>query len=487
MYKENTLNGNLNNCIVDDICNMQNNSTCHFLDNIFNSMHDGIYITDNNAITLYVNKSYENMSGLKKEDLIGRSMKDLIDLGCFKKSGSLEVIKYGKQISIIDEFKNGKKCLVTSNPVFDKNGKLALIITNIRDMTELSIIEEKIKCFEELNDKYINEIKELRNENLYRDNIIGSSKNMLSVYEMISRVAEVDTTVLIFGETGVGKEVIAKDIHKKSLRKEGPFIKINCASIPESLFESEIFGYEKGAFTGAIDKGKPGMFELAEGGTILLDEIGELSLSCQAKLLRIIQEKQTIRLGGTSSKTIDVRIIASTNRDLEQMVKAKEFREDLFYRISIIPIRIPPLRERKEDILLLSLNFLEEFNKKYSQNKIIDHHALNTLKNNPWPGNVRQLKNTIERLVLICSKDIINKDYLDTILVNDNFVTISVSDHTFNLKEILYNVEKDVVQKALLKYGTTRNAARVLGISQSSVVRRVDKFKIDYSDSSIEL
>ena len=337
---------------------------------ILNSMHDGIYITDKEGYTIFVNDAYLRISGLKRKQLIGKHMVDLIMLGYFDDSASLKVLMENRPVSIIDNFRDGKRCLVTSSPVYDSEGSLLLVITNLRYMTELHDLEAKLEMTEELNSKYSCEINELRKENINRDNIIGNSKSMKLVYETIERISEVDTTVLILGETGVGKEVIAKEIHKRSLRKNGPFIKVNCASIPDTLFESELFGYEKGAFTGAMSNGKPGLFELADQGTILLDEIGEVSLAAQTKLLRVLQEKQIMRLGGTLPKNIDVRIIAATNKDLKALVEEGKFREDLYYRLNVVPLTIPPLRERNEDIVFLAFHFLEEFNLKYKKIKV---------------------------------------------------------------------------------------------------------------------
>ncbi len=445
---------------------------------ILNSMQDGIYITDKDGYTLFINDAYLRISGLKKEQIIGKHMIDLISHGYFKDSASLKALRENKPMSIIDYFDGGRRCLATSSPVYDKKGNILLIITNLRYMTELYDLQAKLEMTEELNNKYSCEINELRKENINRDNIIGNSKSMKLVYETIERISEVDTTVLILGETGVGKEVIAKEIHKRSLRNNGPFIKVNCASIPDTLFESELFGYEKGAFTGAMSNGKPGLFELADQGTILLDEIGEVSLASQTKLLRVLQEKQIMRLGGTTSKNIDVRIIAATNKDLKALVEEGKFREDLYYRLNVVPLTIPPLRERNEDIVFFAFHFLEEFNLKYKKNKSLNYKAYEVLKSYYWSGNVRQLKNLIERIVLICPTEIIDEIYINSILGNGNLINNYTLDDNITLEQAVSNLEKQLIYKALRSYRSTRKAAEALGVSQPTIVRKANKYNI---------
>lgn len=445
---------------------------------ILNSMHDGIYITDKDGYTLFVNDAYERISGLKKEQLVGKHMVDLILLGYFDDSASLKVLRENKPVSIIDEFEGGKRCLVTSSPVYDNDGNILLVITNLRYMTELHDLQSKLEMIEDINNKYTCELKELRKENINRDNVIINSKKMKLVYETVDRISEVDATVLILGETGVGKEVIAKGIHKRSPRNGGPFIKVNCASIPDTLFESELFGYEKGAFTGAMNNGKPGLFELADEGTILLDEIGEISLTSQTKLLRVLQEKQTLRIGGTKSKKIDARIIAATNKDLKALVDKGKFREDLYYRLNVIPITVPPLRERSEDIIFLAFHFLEKFNSKYNKNKSLNYKAYETLKSYYWPGNVRQLKNLMERLVLICPTEVIDEKYISNILGTNNLINDYALDEDITLEKAVSDLERQFIYKALRKHGSTRKAAEALGISQPTVVRKARRYNI---------
>jgi transcriptional regulator with PAS, ATPase and Fis domain len=292
------------------------------------------------------------------------------------------------------------------------------------------------------------------------------------------RVAETDVTVMLTGETGTGKEIIAKEIHRRSNRCDKPFIKVNCAAIPENLLESELFGYEKGAFTGAT-KTKLGMFELANEGTILLDEIGEMHISLQSKLLRVIQGREITRLGGVNTIPIDVRLIASTNRDLGILIKEGRFRDDLYYRLNVIPIKTPPLKDRKDDIALFVEYFLGKFNKKYSSSKKIDVNSIELLISCPWPGNIRELENLIERLVVTSNEETIDVGCMMNFLEirQADMINAAVQSEG-NLNERLEVVEKRIINDACEKYDTTRKIAKHLGISQPTVVRKMAKYGI---------
>ena len=295
---------------------------------------------------------------------------------------------------------------------------------------------------------------------------------MDKVIKLIENVSKTDATILITGETGVGKEVVARTIFKNSKRANGPYIRVNCAAIPENLLESELFGYEKGSFTGASQNGKLGLFEMANNGTILLDEIGEIPVKLQPKLLRVLQEREIKRIGGTSNIKIDVRVIAATNLNLEDEVKKGNFREDLYYRLNVIPIELPPLRERKEDISLLVYNFLGKFNKAYGKTKDFDITALEILENYSWPGNVRELENSIERLVVIGDEHLITRNTILSVLGQDKFYEASTETIDGTLKEAVDKFERNILEKTLKSCGSTYKAAKILGITQSTVVRK---------------
>ena len=449
---------------------------CEELGKIIEFSFDGIYITDGKANTLKVNKSYETITGLKREDLLNRNMNDLEKEGYINQSSTLKVIKSKKTNTVIQEFCTGKKALVSSNPIFDSEGNIIMVVTNVRDVTELYELEDELAKHKKIREKYHSEIEAMRIQFLNLSDIIVKDKVMLDLLDVAKRIASVDTTILILGETGVGKEEIAKFIHKNSSRNMENFIKINCGAIPANLIETELFGYEKGAFTGANKDGKMGLFEVADGGTVFLDEIGELPIDIQVKLLRVLQEGEIERVGGLKPVKLDVRVLAATNRILEDMVRQKTFREDLYYRINVVPIVIPPLRERKEDIAPIARHYISKLNSKYKFNKVFSDDAMNALYNYEWPGNVRELKNIVERVMVISSKDIIHKSDL---LINkcSSFIENNIDlDEICNLSEAVEKVEAKLICKAFDSAGNVRDAAKILGIDASTFVRKRKRY-----------
>ncbi|WP_206427347.1 sigma-54 interaction domain-containing protein [Clostridium rectalis] len=450
---------------------------CSELDAVIECSYDGIYITDGEANTLKLNKSYEKITGLTRDFMIGKNMKNLVREGVISQSGTLLVLKYKKTVTIEQTFKTGKKVLVSSSPIFDNQGNITMVVTNVRDVTQLYELKEELAKNQQLTKKYYSEIEAMRNQLLSYSDIIAQDKHMLDTLRMAKRVANVDTTVLLLGETGVGKEEVAKYVHKNSKRCNKQFIKINCGAIPENLIESELFGYERGSFTGANKEGKIGLFEVADKGTIFLDEVGELPLDMQVKLLRVLQEREIERIGGINPIKIDVRILAATNRDLEEMVSKKLFREDLYYRLNVVPIIIPPLRERKEDIVPLSQHFLKELNKKYGLNKMFTSSAQECIMQYNWPGNVRELKNIVERVVIMSSNDnILRSDLPIKNSFNSLDIEIDSNQENVNLKEVVEKLELQFINKAFDRYGNVRDAANYLGINASTFVRKRKKY-----------
>lgn len=448
------------------------------LDSIIECSYDGIYITDGEANTIKINNAYESITGLKRAEVLGRNMKDLEKEGVISQSATLLVLKNRKTTTIQQEFKTGVKVLVSSNPIFDKNGKIIMVVTNVRDVTQLYELKEQLQKNKEITLKYVSEIEEMRTQLLNTSEIVAEDHKTIEIIQLANRIAKVDTTILMLGETGAGKDQIAKYIHKVSKRSKKQFIKVNCGAVPASLIESEFFGYEKGAFTGANKEGKIGLFEMASGGTIFLDEVGELPMDMQVKLLRVLQEMEVVRIGGTKPIKIDVRVLAATNRDLEDMIKKKQFREDLYYRLNVIPLYIPPLRERKHDILPLINFFLTQLNKKYNFNKIFASDALNCMYEYNWPGNVRELKNIVERAVIMSEDDKIKRSDLPKNIIGSNgmIVTLNTFEEGINLKETLDAIEKKLIKKAYDKYGNVRAAAKSLGIDASTFVRKRQKY-----------
>ncbi|MFZ5597737.1 MAG: sigma 54-interacting transcriptional regulator [Bacillota bacterium] len=451
------------------------------LNAIIESSYDGIWISDGQGVTLRVNKTYEEFSGIKASEVVGRSLHDLVKEGYYSDSAALHVMEKKEPVTLVHEIKTGKKAMVTANPVFDAEGNIWRIITNVRDITLMSRLQEQLEQMKSLSRRYELELEELRRKSLDRD-VICNSRSMELTLDLATRVAKVDSTVLILGESGVGKGLIARLIHKNSKRRDKPFIKVNCGAIPESLMESELFGYEKGSFTGAGKDGKPGIFELAQKGTLFLDEIGEMPLHLQVKLLQAVQEQQYYRVGGTVPIKLDVRILAATNKDLLEMMEKGEFRKDLYYRLNVVSITIPPLNKRKEDIPLLVNHFIDKFSKKFGVRKQVSPPVVDALIAYDWPGNVRELENVVERLVVLSSDEIITVDDLPANIGcrqkrEDDGYVVTIPGGS-SLRDALEHVEKHLITESLIKYGSTRRVADMLDVNQSTVVRKVQKYNI---------
>jgi len=452
------------------------------LNAIFESSYDGIYLTDSEGNTLRVNSAYQRITGLSLETLIGKNIKDIVKQGLISESITFKVLEQRKTITMKQTISTGKEILVTGNPIFNNQGEIIRVVTNVRDMTELNELEKKLEHSMKLQVYYEREIHQLKNKREGQKKIIFKSGQMQNAIEMAERLARVDTTVLIQGESGVGKELIAELIHENSSRSlNGAYIKINCGAIPGDLLESELFGYEEGAFTGARKGGKAGLFEIADGGTIFLDEIAELPLKLQAKLLRVLQDKELTRLGGSKPIKPDVRLVSATNKDLFEMVKSKLFREDLYYRLNVVPLLIPPLRERVEDILPLTLYHLEYFAKKHKIKKILSPKAMECFMAYSWPGNIRELINTLERLVVTVDRDTLEPQDLPQVLLSE--IQIPELHINNSLIDTVACLERNMIKKALMEHKTTRKAAKILGISQSCLIKKARKYEILFQNS----
>ena len=450
------------------------------LDAIVESSYDGLFITDGNGITLRYNKAFEQLTLIDTNEYRGKSVAEIKRDGIISDPVTLHVLEQKKSITVMQESQSGKLTLTTGNPVFDANDKIIRVVCNVRDITELNLLKQELEKEQGLSQHYETQLKALKLKYTGSEKMVVTSTRMRNLIDMVIRLATVDSTVLITGESGTGKELIAETIHSNSARKDKPLIKVNCGAIPENLLESELFGYEGGAFTGAKKEGKPGVIELAAGGTLFLDEIGEIPLNLQVKLLRFLQSKEFTRVGGESSITVDVRIVTATNRHLLEMVQQKQFREDLYYRLNVVPVQVPALRERKEDIPALVAHFLQVFNRKYNMNKKISPGVVDNLMRYDWPGNVRELENLIERMVVITIKDIITTADLpshlcDSTDLNSPYVMVS---GIVPLREAVESVEKQLLEKAYAKYRTTRQMAQELKVDASTVVRKAAKYKI---------
>ena len=447
------------------------------MDDIFEALYDGLLITDGDGRVLRTNSSWEKISGFHNDDVIGKKVTELENEGYCSKSAALMAIEQKETVNIQYKLYTGREVLSSATPIFGDDGNVSMVVVNVRDLTDTLRLTKQLEKSKKLTEKYQSKLKELKTQIFKHDDIIAESKSMKEVLDLAMRVANVDASVLITGETGVGKEVVAKFIHNHSERRsKGLFLTINCGAIPENLLETELFGYESGAFTGASSGGKPGLFEAAEGGTIILDEIGELSLNLQVKLLSAIQEREITRVGAVKSKKIDIRVIAITNRDLKKMTEDGTFRKDLYFRLNVVPIYISSLRERKDDILHLINFFLGKFNLAYNKNVYLSRVVIDHLISYEWPGNIRELSNIIERLVVVISHDeIVSEDLPDNLRGGVSGFTIGRFEC---LKDAVTQVEMRLMQEAIKKYGSVQQAALQLKMNPSTIYRKLKNAKL---------
>lgn len=458
-----------------------NNILNHF-NEFLDVFNDGIYVTDLEGYTLKVNKAYEKITGLKRDELLGKCVIDLEKEGVFQSPLNPLVIKTRKPQITVQVNKLGRKVVISANPIFDDCGNVIYVITFVRDITEIMQLKDEISIQQELIQKYHEEAQYLRSKDLEHNAILVDSPQMIKLMEILKRVARTDANVLILGETGVGKGVFASKVHECSNRRKEPFFKINCATIPDNLIESELFGYEPGAFTGANTKGKPGYFEMADKGTLFLDEIGELPIMMQAKLLGVIQDHEVMRLGSNTVKKVDVRIITATNVNLEKAVKEVKFRSDLYYRLKVAVLEIPPLRERQEEIIPLIQFFLNRFNFKYKKEVYFKPDTMRFLRKYKWPGNIREMENFIQGLIVTAENEEIDIcDLPCSILENvkkemlDEIKTINFKK---TLNDLMEEYEKGIFKESLNKFQNISAVAESLSIDRSTVFRKLKKYNI---------
>ncbi len=434
---------------------------------------DEIFVTDGKGITIFVNPAAVEVIGKPVTEIIGRHVDDLVEEGFFKPSVTMEVLRQRKTVSIIQKVKEDKAVLATGVPIFgDDRENIIMVISTTKDVDALNHLLGTVESQQE-------EITNLRDNVFSEEGFISVDHGMKEIKNTLVKIADLDMAILVEGETGVGKEVAVRTIHHFGINRKGPLFKINCGTIPENLIESELFGYEAGAFTGAERNGKKGKIEMAHGGTLFLDEIGELPLNLQVKLLDFLQEGTFTRVGGTEPIKINARVIAATNRDLRRMCEEGTFRKDLYYRLSVIPVRIPPLRERPDDIDALTRYFVSRYNSKYRSHKGIDPEFYAVARSYRWPGNIRELEHMIERIYVMTEGEFIKKEDFEKIMLMEhedhrqgsNVICMGI----MNLKEAKWEVEKQLVRHAYQKEGSTYKAAKVLGVDQSTVVKLLKK------------
>ena len=439
------------------------------------SSHDGIMVSDGMGNVIRLNAALEKLIGVKRRDILGRNVADLVQEGVYESSAILQVIETGKTATVVIDH-NGRQLLITGSPVYNANSAMTAVVANIRDMSELNDLRQKLEQQQMIAEKYSKELAHIARQQSAQTSFVACSREMKTILATIHSISEVDSTVLISGESGTGKEMVVNEIYASSMRSCRPIIKVNCGAIPPALFESELFGYEDGAFTGARRKGKPGFFELAHMGTLFLDEVGELPLEMQVKLLRVLQEGEIIRIGGSKPISVDVRIIAATNRDLWEMTEEGTFRQDLYYRLNVINIEVPPLRQRRDDIIPLVMHMLERFNQKYGKHKEIPIELGKALRELPWRGNVRELENLIENLVVLCPEDVLTPEHLPVRYQRGQNPASQVEIRgILPMKDMVRRAERQLIANAQAQYSSMQEVAKALGVDVSTISRKLSR------------
>lgn len=449
----------------------------------------GYIIANREGDYLYTNKAHEKYTGYAPEIIKGLTAQYIENEGMYDKISSTMLALKNKEEVVIEQYEPpiNRNILVRGTPYFDKEGNVEYVVSQLIDLKKLQQEQKEIRKLCE--GKGWSQYEKVFVEDIFQDSenaefIVYKSKVMCTVMDQARTVAKSDATVLLLGETGTGKEMMAQYIHQTSYRKDMPFVRINCSAIPENLLESELFGYEPGSFTGGSREGKIGLLEFANNGTVLLDEIGDMPLSLQSKILRVLQEKEITKIGGRKPVKINVRFIASTNADIVELIKEKKFRRDLYYRLSVMPIKIPTLRERKEDIPLLIHYFVKKYNHKYGMNKAVEWHLAEKILAKSFAGNVRQLANLIERLIIMSPENIISIDIFEKLYFESDDIT-EKNKYTLmdfeekSLKQIMEDYEKYILQEYRKRYKNSYNISEKLKTNQSTIFRKLKKYEID--------
>ncbi|MBP2639747.1 MAG: norR 28 [Firmicutes bacterium] len=456
------------------------------LQKFIDSSSDGMTVTDGQGNILVVSESFVEVSGLTREKLIGKNWQQLIDEGIIPFSTNLRAIEQQNTCSAVMKFPSGKETVITSTLLKNKEGRIVRIFSNVRDLTELNKLHEKLNSAKQLAKGFQRELKVMHTANTDVHMGLVRSKIMENLYEMITKIANTDLQILITGSSGVGKTALAKFVHTISDRNScGSFIHVNCSAIPETLLETELFGYEEGSFTGA-KKTKVGLFDLANKGTLFLDEIGDMPLFLQAKILNVLQEEKFFRVGGTKEISVDVRIIAATNMNIEKLVAEGLFRRDLYYRLNVVPIYVPCLAERRDDIHPLIAYYLASSNNRYGKAKTISQEVVDVFLRYNWPGNIRELSHLIERLVVVVDDPVIEVKHLPEEVrermlstempFGEAFMENLKTDGFFrpgvHLKEIIKTLEEQVIEEAIEHCGSLKEASRSLGVDAATLFRK---------------
>ncbi|MYL84334.1 PAS domain S-box protein [Desulfovibrio aerotolerans] len=468
------------------------------LDAILDSIEDGVFIADRDGYALKANAAYEQLTGISKAELIGKNVEELQKAGLFNIAPiTPEIVATGQPASSIQVTRNNRSMTIDGKPIRDPDGTVSLVVLYARDITLMARMRERISRQQELIETYQHQMDFFIREGGGITSFIAENSAMKRLMDLLRRIAATDAVALVLGETGVGKELFARMIHEASPRREKPFVKVDCASIPENLIESELFGYAPGAFTGAHPKGRVGFFEMADGGTIFLDEIGDMPLLLQSKLLRVLQDRELTPVGSSRSRKTNVRVIAATNRNLEAEAKVGSFRSDLFFRLRVAVLEIPPLRDRPDDILPLARMFLQRFGARYRKRTTLTLESERILAHYNWPGNVRELENLIEGLVITCDNGSIESDDLPTVMRVTECVlavgaaavaaappqpgaagpelALAEADWERPYKDVVSSFEREYLERAIAHFGSVGEAAKRLGLDRTTIFRKLKR------------
>ncbi len=446
------------------------------LEGILNSCQEGIWVHDGQGVVLRVNKAAERINNLRADEVLGRSIHELLNSRFIERSATVEVLEKREAVHFLTSTREGRKLLKIGTPIFDDDGEVVKVVVSERDITEMDEMQRRLEEQAAISNHFQHQILEMQQAELAATKVIAKSPTMIRALNQAIKVSDADSTVLILGESGVGKGLFADLIHMRSARADKPLIKINCGAIPETLIESELFGHEKGAFTGA-QSAKPGHIELADGGILFLDEIAELPLASQVKLLRFLEDGKVTRLGSTRAKQVDVRILAATHSDLEEMVEKKTFRLDLYYRLNVIPLHIPALRERRDCIIPLIQHYVDLFCARIKIKKRISSAAMDVLLAYSWPGNVRQLMNVCERILVMAEGEVVGIEDLPQKIVGESGGGGGPTEH-LTLQQAVESFERALLADAMQQHRNQYRVAELLGVNQSTIARKLKRYGI---------
>ena len=446
-----------------------------YVEKLCDTFRDAICVTDRKGYCVLVNKRHAELTGIPRSRIIGARVQDMVKNGLFDVVLNSRVVEMGESVSEVQRLADGRSLVLEGHPVFSNDGEVAYVVTILRDVTALTALRNEIAVQKELLETFQN--MSMQDKTTAKYPLVMQSRAMQRLNGEAMAIAETDATVLLLGETGVGKDVIARHIHRDSRRANAPFIKVDCGSIPENLIETELFGYVPGSFSGASRNGKAGLVEAASTGTLFLDEIGELPMPMQSRLLRVLQDFEVMRVGATAPRRVDVRVIAATNKDLEREVDRGKFRSDLYYRLKVAVLRVPPLRDRKADIQPLARSFLAYYSGKYGKDLKFSEEALEALSRYSWPGNVRELENLVQGIVATCQHSIVDVADIKGIAVSakgdgrEKFAIPALEGRS--LKSIMKELEQAVLAKGLEQYGSITELARHMQMDRSTIFRKV--------------